>query len=259
MLTLIHYPLCPFSRSIRLALNECGVQAELSIEQPGAWRPEFLRINPAGHLPVLMLRDGPVLCGAYVISEYLGEADNSFSQKSPPFELLPGGAVQRAEIRRVVDWFHRKFAEEVSSYLLEQKIYSRLSQSAAVQSAAAQSALAHNTPAHNTLAQTALERPPAPDMAALRAGYENLRHHLRYLSHLLSKQRWLAGERLSFADFAAAGHISCLDYLGDIPWSEFEDVKSWYVRLKSRPAFRPLLQDRIAGFTPPSYYDDLDF
>ena len=54
MATLLHYPLCPFSRSIRLALAECGVEVTLTEERPWEWRQGFLELNPAGSLPVLI-------------------------------------------------------------------------------------------------------------------------------------------------------------------------------------------------------------
>jgi glutathione S-transferase len=93
----------------------------------------------------------------------------------------------------------------------------------------------------------------------VRAGHENLRYHLAYLGHLAETRPWLAGEAPSFADLAAAAHLSTLDYLGEVFWEDYEPVKSWYALLKSRPSFRPLLADRVAGFIPSGSYADLDF
>ena len=61
------------------------------------------------------------------------------------------------------------------------------------------------------------------------------------------------------ADFAAAAYLSVIDYLGDVPWDGFPGVKTWYMKLKSRPAFRPILADRWPGLVPAAHYDDLDF
>ena len=83
--------------------------------------------------------------------------------------------------------------------------------------------------------------------------------HGDYIGELVDARNWLAGEEISLADMAAAAHLSCLDYLGDIPWEEFSQVKDWYVRVKSRPSFRPLLGDYISGMPPPRHYADLDF
>ena len=71
--------------------------------------------------------------------------------------------------------------------------------------------------------------------------------------------KWLAGDALSLADIAAAAHLSAIDYLGDVPWSDHEVAKEWYARIKSRPSFRPLLTDHIPGLAPPKHYTDLDF
>jgi len=226
MATLLHYPLCPFSRSIRLALGECGTEVQLTEERPWEWRPEFLVLNPAGSLPVLITdSDGPV-AGAYAISEYLGETVSS----GGGFQPFPGDAASRAEVRRLVDWFHRKFHDEVTNYLVEEKVFRRFGPKSA-----------------------------SPDMEAIRAGHENLRYHLTYIGHLAEKRSWLAGDALSFADLAAAAHLSALDYLGEVPWEDHEPAKHWYALLKSRPSFRPLLADRVAGFIPSGTYADLDF
>ena len=101
--------------------------------------------------------------------------------------------------------------------------------------------------------------PGAPDLGAMRLGREALRTHLAYVEKLLAERDWLAGRRLTLADFAAAAHISVLDYFGDIPWREIPAAKTWYMKLKSRPCFRPLLADRWPGLAPAAHYDDLDF
>jgi glutathione S-transferase len=226
MATLLHYPLCPFSRSVRLALAECGIEVELAEERPWEWRAEFLALNPAGSLPVLISdSDGPI-SGAYAISEYLGET----VARGGGFQPFPGDTAVRAEVRRLVDWFHRKFHDEVTNYLVEEKVYRRFGPKSA-----------------------------SPDMEAMRAGHENLRYHLTYIGHLAEKRSWLAGDALSFADLAAAAHLSALDYLGEVPWEDHEPAKHWYALLKSRPSFRPLLADRVAGFIPSGTYADLDF
>lgn len=232
MLRLIHYPLCPFSRSIRLALGECAVVVELEEERPWAWRPDFLVLNPAGTLPVLIERGTFVLAGAYAIAEYLGETHTKANGGGVLHNaLFPGSGVERAEVRRLVDWFHRKLDEEASRYLLEEKLYQRFAD------------LGRST----------------PDTDLIRAGRANLRYHLSYISHLAETRKWLAGDTMSFADLAAGAHLSVLDYLGEVPWEEFPKAKTWYAALKSRPSFLPLLTDRLPGVAPPRCYVELDF
>lgn len=229
MLALTHFRLCPHSRSIRLALNELEIEAELSEEFPWEWREEFLAINPAGELPILQVGD-VAICGAYAVSEYL--ADRALEEGAvDPVPLFPGDAMQRAEVRRLVDWFHGKMNREVTRELLTEKLYARMRP----------------------------DVPHAPDTGVLRAIRANLRYHMSYISHLSDQHGWLAGKELSFADMAAAAHLSVADYLGEVPWEEFAGVKTWYSRIKSRRAFRSLLADRLPGVPPPLIYTDLDF
>ncbi len=236
-MSLTQYRLCPRSRSVRLALAEGGYDVDLVDENPWDWRQGFLAKNPAGEFPVLEFDNGLTLAGVYSISEFLAEDVSPPAQVSAGLTaarmtpLIPGNREDRAEVRRLIDWFHGKFDREISRELVHEKVIQRMRPS----------------------------NPAPPDADILRAVRTNLRYHLMYISYLANSRRWLAGDDLSFADFAAAGHISVVDYLGEVPWSEVPDVKSWYQRIKSRPAFRTLLADRVAGTAPPSAYADLDF
>ncbi|MGI9403265.1 MAG: glutathione S-transferase family protein [Hyphomicrobium sp.] len=231
MYKLIHFQLCPFSRAIRIALAELELEVELVVEHPWEWQPSFLALNPAGELPVLQVEGGPALCGAYAISEYLAEemAENQPERSMVP--LFPGNRDERAEVRRLVDWFNGKFNREVTHEFLSEKVYARYS------------------PGAN----------PTPNADILRAIRANLRYHMSYVNHLAHQRSWLAGDELSFADLAAAGHISSVDYLGEVPWEEFGEAKVWYARIKSRRTLRTMLIDRIPGIAPAAHYDDLDF
>jgi glutathione S-transferase len=96
-------------------------------------------------------------------------------------------------------------------------------------------------------------------MGVVRAALHNLRYHLDYISYLMESRSWLAGDELTLADLTAAAHLSCLDYVGDVPWGQYPLAKEWYVRLKSRPSFRPILADHVPGMPPPKLYANLDF
>ena len=82
---------------------------------------------------------------------------------------------------------------------------------------------------------------------------------MRYIGFLVDYRRWLAGDEMSFADLAAAAHVSCLDYLGVISWDNFPSARTWYMRMKSRKSFRGILEDRIPGLAAPPHYPDPDF
>lgn len=231
MRRLTHYPLCPHSRSIRLALGELRLECELAQEEPWSWRPSFLALNPSGSLPVLEMGHGVVLCGAYAISEYLSDVHPSLVADGDGVPLFPGDAEQRAESRRLVDWFHQKLDREVTREVVSEKHYQR--------------------------ALGAQGR--APDSQILRAVAKNLKYHLDYICFLADHRSWLAGDDLSFADLAAGGHISVLDYLGEIAWNDYPSASHWYVRLKSRPSFQALLEDYLPNQPPAAHYTDLDF
>lgn len=227
---LFHFPLCPFSRRIRLAVGELDIEVELNEEQPWKLAPGVMKLNPAGVLPVLVEDDRSGVAGIEAISEYLEETRvPAGSGRS----LLGQTPMERAEVRRLVAWFDVKFHREVSRQLLIEKVDRRFA-------------------------------PPErgggpPNMEALRASRNNIRYHLDIIGQLADTRRWLGGDHLSHADLAAAAHLSCIDYLGDVPWSTSAMAKQWYVRVKSRPSFRPLLADQIRGMPPPRSYADLDF
>ncbi len=221
MLTLYHLWLDPASRKVRILLGEKSRPFEMRVEKIWERRESFLRLNPAGEVPVLQ-DDDVVLADGWVIAEYLEEV-----YPDPP--LLPKDPVERAETRRLAQWFDVKFAREVTVNLVDEKLM--------------KSMLGQGN----------------PDPSRIRAGLHNIRYHLDYIAWLSDRRRWLGGDDFSLADIAAAAHISAVDYLGDVPWDKHPDAKDWYARVKSRPSVQPLLQDYIAGRPPPAHYADLDF
>jgi len=218
------------SRFIRLVLAEYGYQVDLVEEQTWDKRRDFLALNPAGTLPVYVDDGMRALCGAMVISEYLDETHGVLKRDR---RLLAEDPFQRAEIRRLVEWFMLKMETDVTRPLARERVYK--------------------------LQMTAEQGGGAPDSKMLRTARSNIRQHLKYVTWLAGSRQWLAGERMSYADLAAAASISILDYLGEIDWAETPVVKDWYQRIKSRPSFRPMLYERVRGLTPVSHYADLDF
>lgn len=222
MRILYHLPLSPASRKLRVVLHEKGLEFVLKAEKVWERRPEFLALNPAGEVPVLIEPDGTVLSESGAICEYLDEVHRE--------KLLIGLApADRAEVRRLVNWFDVKMNREATELLVGEKLMKRL--------------IGVGT----------------PDSGAIRAGRANILIHLDYIGFLVERRRWLGGEYFSLADVTAACHLSAIDYLGDVPWEHNEAAKDWYARIKSRPSFRPLLADRIPGMAPPEHYGDLDF
>ncbi len=221
MLRLYHFALSPFSRKVRLCLAEKKIEVELVEEKYWEQSAEFLRRSPAGRVPILRV-DGRNLTESLPICEYLEEI-------YPDPMLIPTGTEERYEVRRLVNWFDDKFYSEVSKKLLRERLIKKISGAG------------------------------FPDSKNVKEGAKRIKYHLDYMTWLLDRRRWLAGDVMTLADFAAASHLSCLDYISDVDWNRSAVVKDWYAKIKSRPAFRSILADQVPGFPPPRHYNDLDF
>lgn len=222
MWQLFQFPLCPFSRKVRLLLGEKSVGYELVRESPWLRRDEFIDMNPAGQTPVMAdPESGILLIDSGAICEYFEETIDKAA-------LINGTAVNRAEIRRLVAWFDTQFYGDVVAPLMYERMEKRL--------------------VHRM----------TPDAKILREAMKRAIAHLDYVDFLLDHRNWIGGATLSLADLAAAAHISVADYLGGIDWKGHEQTKRWYAGLKSRPSFRPMLAERMEVIAPPKHYDKLD-
>jgi glutathione S-transferase len=224
MWTLLTFPLCPFSRKVRILLGEKSVGYELAPEAPWERRDEFLDMNPAGQTPV-MVHSAPgsrPMIDSMAICEFFEETVEKAS-------MLGGTATDRAEIRRLVAWFDTQFFRDVTAPLLHERMIKRVVHRA------------------------------TPDSGVLREAMKAAVAHLDYIDYLLDHRAWIGGGTMSLADLAAASQISITDYLGGIDWKGNEPAKRWYIGMKSRPSVRPLLAERMAGINPPAHYEKLDF
>lgn len=229
MFTLFHHPANPFSRKARVILGEYGLDFSLVSVEPWKRDPAFMAKNPSGEVPVLQEPGGRFICGHRPVCEYISEITSR--------PLMGVGPLERAEVRRLCDWFDEKFYKEATVYLAGEKIFKRL------------------------------QGAGAPDSDLIRAGKANVASHLSYMEWLLKQRNWIAGEKFSTADISAAAQLSVLDYISEVPWDKkgkdgaplFEETKNWYARIKSRPSFRPLLNDRFGALLPSDRYADLDF
>jgi glutathione S-transferase len=221
MMRLYHSPLSPFCRKVRLTLAEKRLEVELVEERYWERDPDFLRRSPAGKVPVLKV-EAAFLTESAAICEWLDEM-----HPAPP--LMPQDPWARYEVRRLVQFFDDTFHRDVTERLLGERVGKKIS------------GRGH------------------PDSAAVKAGTRAVKRHLDRMEALLEERRWLAGDALTLADFAAAAHVSALDYISDIDWDRVVHVRDWYAKIKSRPAFRGLLSDAVPGFPPPPHYADLDF
>ncbi len=221
MIRLYHVPLSPFCRKVRLSLAEKRLEVELVEEKYWEASMDFLRMNPAGKVPVLKM-DGLTMAESAAICEYIEE-------KHPEPSLMPKDAAGRHEVRRLVGWFDDKFHREVTEKLLYERVNKKITGGG------------------------------YPDSKNVKEGAKAIKFHLGYMEWLLDQRRWLAGDAMTLADFAAAAQLSSLDYISDVNWNASNNVREWYAKIKSRPAFRSILADHVPGFPPPAHYADLDF
>jgi len=222
MRALYHMWLSPACRKVRLVLGEKELEFEMRVEKVWERRDEFLELNPASEVPVLVEANGQVVADSGTICEYLDEV-------YPDRPIIGFDPASRAETRRLAAWFDLKFEREVTRHIVGEKLMKRFM----------------------AMGQ--------PDSEAIRAGLHNIHYHLDYVGWLTERRTWLAGDDFSLADMAAAAHLSCIDYMDDVPWDQHTGAREWYARVKSRPSFRPLLADHIPGLPPPKHYADLDF
>ncbi len=217
---LYHFPLSPACRKVRLSLAEKKIEVELVEERYWEKGTEFLRRNPAGKVPVLQM-GSRTMAESSAICEFLEE-----TTPEPP--LMPARPEARYEVRRLVGWFDDKFHHEVTVNLLYERVHKKI-------------------------------MGLSPESRNIKEGARAIKYHLDYMGWLLDQRRWLAGDVMTLADFAAAAHLSALDYVSDVDWNRNANVQEWYSKIKSRPAFRSLLADHLPGFPPPAHYADLDF
>jgi len=225
MPSLIHHPLDPSSRLIRLMCAEYGVPLDMEEIKPWLRDAELLEINPAATLPIFLGDGDQPIVGILASINLVEDLYTPTSVEG----LIPADPGMRAEMWRLVEWVIFKLADEVTRYVLEEKIVKRD------------------------------HRGATPDPAVLRVAKANLNEHMLYFNWLFANRAWLAGDTLTLADFALAAHFSTLDYLGDIDWGKAGETRDWYSRIKSRPAFRTLLNDRVTAIAPQSGYANLDF
>ncbi|MEL6921388.1 MAG: glutathione S-transferase family protein [Pseudomonadota bacterium] len=227
---LYHHPMSAPSRFARLLLGEYGVEFELIEEQTWRKRQAFVAMNPANSLPVLLAEAGVPVIGAFPIAEYLDETRGPMMRAA---RLMPEYPLERAEVRRLMEWFTGRLELDVCRPLARERVYK--------------------------LEQAAEGGGGSPDSSVMRAARANAKQHFTYLNWLAGTRNWLGGSTLSMADFSAAASLSVLDYMGEVSWADWPSAKDWYARVKSRPSFRPVLADRVRGVTPGSHYADLDF
>src|SRR4029078_10341582 len=121
---------------------------------------------------------------ASVIAEYLDETRGALKRDKRLFAENP---LDRAEIRRLADWFLIKTEAEVTRHLVRERVLKPVMPDA--------------------------QRGGAPNAAAIRAARANIRQHMKYANWLAGTRNWFAGSRISYAHPAAAGTVAGVEHL----------------------------------------------
>ncbi len=222
MYTLHHYYLCPSSRFVRIILEEYKIQYIVKLENYWNAQKEFLKINPAGHLPVLINEENFPIIGANACLEY-------FKDLNLKPDLVGENYKDKAEIYRLYYWFEILFKKEVLDPIMYEKVFSRVVDNI------------------------------TPNSSNIRAALNNLTFHIKYFDHLLKNKDYIVSNNLTYIDFLASANLSILDYLGLLNFVNNERVREWYYKLKSRLSFKTLLKDQIVGLNPDEKYIFIDF
>lgn len=210
---------------IHLTLSPASRLARLMVAEKRLSCDPVMSEDPNAHLPVFVELDGTKREGLWAIVDHL-------EGNYPEHPLAPEDPSQRAEVLRWLDWAMGPLHDQVTRRIVYEKGAQRY---------------------------TGTASRGAPDMNIIRQGREALRFMLKTIGQAAEANGNLAVRECTLADLAVAAHLSALDYFGEIQWTEYPPAAEWYVRIKSRPAFRTLLSDRVPGQPPTASYAELDF
>jgi glutathione S-transferase len=210
---------------IHLTLSPASRLARLLVAEKRLSCDPVLAEDALSHLPVFQDLDGTAATGLWAIVDHL---EGTYPEPA----LMPEDPTARGEALRWLDWAMGPFAERATRRILFEKGAQRY---------------------------TGAPLRVAPDMNVIRQGRESLKEAMALIGETAERGGNLSGRECTIADLAVAAHLSCLDYLGEVPWTEFPYTAEWYIRIKSRPSFRMLLSDRVPGQPPTASYAELDF
>ncbi len=229
------------SRRVRLCLAEKGQAFDsriVDLTKMEHHAPAFLKLNPNGVIPLLILPDGRSLYESGTICEYLDE-----THPEPP--LRPADAFGRAEMRNwirhvdglignliVFNWAHSM--AKVATQWSDAELAERLK---AVPSKERREAWMRTA----RRPYTEEERQEARDRLRVEL--------LDRMEAMLAQGAWLLGQRYSIADIAAVPFIKRLDEEiapDEMTAARHPRVHDWWQAIQARPAFAAA---RIGPFT----------
>ena len=217
------------SQKVRLCLAEKGLAWEgvhLNLRQFDQVAPDFLAINPAGLVPVLVDR-GTMIVESRIINEYLEDA-------YPDVALLPASASERARIRSLTRHIDVVISEAIKLPSFAKNIQPTLQ----TQDRATVLGQIERIPDPAIQARWRMAATGAIDSTQFEDALSLLRHWLDELDGTLAQHAWLSGDRVGLADVDAAPFIQRLmriDMAADV--QARSHVLAWFTRYSQRPPF----------------------
>lgn len=95
-----------------------------------------------------------------------------------------------------------------------------------------------------------------PNTENINRGLKHLKTYLLFFEEYLQKNNTSNYFYFHVSFFC---HLMCLDYCSYINWNQYEEVKKLYIKMKYNSIFQEMLKERISNFSPPFYYDKLNF
>lgn len=218
---LYHSLFCPFSRKITMGLREKKISFCSHVEQPWKLCPKVKELSLLGTLPILST-GSDIYAEERIICTYI-----DWIHESPSFW---GASVQEStRICHIVTWFEEIFYPEIYKKIFYERVFKSFYEK------------------------------KFPNPVTIRFGLQKLQEHLMTVDQFCEMDTFIVGKNLSWADIVAGSHLSCIDYIMDIPWDSIPFAKRWYMKIKSRPSFQPFLKERLPQVAPCQKYTLLDF
>jgi glutathione S-transferase len=195
------FPPSPNTWKVRAVAAHLGLPLEfvfVDLARGQSRTPEFLALNPTGRTPVLV--DGAfTLWESNAIMQYLASRT--------PNALWPDDARRRADIMRWQSWQLAHWGTQACEPVIAERLVKRV-----------------------------LNLGP-PDKAVVARGLEAFQREAAVLDAHLAKNRHLAGDELTLADFSVAAPLFHAAP-AELPLATFAHVQGWFGRVSSLPAWR---------------------
>ncbi|MFZ5834076.1 MAG: glutathione S-transferase family protein [Pseudomonadota bacterium] len=199
------FPLSPRAFKVLLTANHADVDYTLRVLDPRRGdfqKPEYAAINPNMRMPTL--KDGDyVVWESNAILQYL-------ALQKPESGLLPKDERARLDVTRWQFWDLAHWDPHTGSFTFE------------------------------NVAKPQVLGIMEPDKAALAKAEEQFNRSAKVLDAQLAKTRYVAGDKLTVADFALGGDLVHAE-AAKIPLAPYGEIRRWLAELQALPAWKKTL------------------